>query len=246
MTRHIIGFRAIEEMLKSPPEGAVLLVDAHAGGKRVREISRTARSRGVQVQQTEAAELNRLVRSGEHRGAVLMVKENQGPGYQSLKDFFDAERSAEKSLLLFLDGITDPHNLGAILRSADLFQVDAVIIPGRRSAQVNETVMKVSSGAAKYVPVIGAGNLVQSIKEAQKESYWVYAADLDGSAPWEVPLKGRTGLVLGAEGKGVSRLVREVCDRLISIPCAGHIDSLNVSVAAGILLYEVSRQNAAG
>jgi 23S rRNA (guanosine2251-2'-O)-methyltransferase len=143
--------------------------------------------------------------------------------------------------VLILDGITDPHNLGAILRSCDQFAVDMVIIPERRSVQANETVIKISSGAAQYVPLAPVININREIDLLKDNGFWVYGADMNGDSSYETKYANRTVIIMGNEGSGISRLSREKCDFISSIPMTGHIDSLNVSVAAGILLYEVRR-----
>ena len=142
-----------------------------------------------------------------------------------------------------LDGITDPHNLGAILRSADQFGVDLVIIPERRSVQANETVQKVSSGAAQYVKMSVVTNLSREIAYLKENGFWVYGADMSGNSSYEEKFSKRSVIVMGSEGDGISQLVRKNCDYITSIPMQGHIDSLNVSVATGILLYEYRRTN---
>ena len=238
MEQPVIGFHAIETYLSSPAQIQRILLSRKAGS-RAAELADRAKSLGVQVHRVDPVQLDRY---GDHRGIVLIASGSAGTTYQTLGECLEALKDVPDAMVLLLDGITDPQNLGAVLRSADQFRSDAVILPGRRSAQVNETVMKVSSGAAKYVPVITAGNLVQAIKTLQKEGFWVYAADLGGTPASKTNLTGRVAIVLGAEGKGVSRLVGEASDFTITIPSRGHIDSLNVSVAAGILLYEVRRQ----
>ncbi len=152
------------------------------------------------------------------------------------------EIKKEHSLVLVLDGITDPHNLGAILRSADLMDVAAVILPRRRSAEVNDTVRTVSAGASHHVEVFTVPNLSRILEQLKGEGYWIYGADMEGRCAHSVRLGGKTVLVLGSEGKGVSSELRKHCDEVLTIPSGGHIDSFNVSVAAGILMYEIRRQ----
>lgn len=153
-----------------------------------------------------------------------------------------APASQTVSLLLLLDHITDPHNYGAILRSADQFQVDGVIVPDRRAAAITPVVQQSSAGAASHVRIAVVGNLAAAIERVQEADYWVYGAEMSGRRADAMDLTGRTALVLGAEGAGLSRLARERSDALVRIPAAGRADSFNVSVAAGILLYEVRRQ----
>jgi 23S rRNA (guanosine2251-2'-O)-methyltransferase len=144
--------------------------------------------------------------------------------------------------VVVLDGITDVHNLGAILRSCDQFSVDLVVIPQRRRAQQSSAVHRVSSGASQHVPLVSVSNIVREIELLQKNGYWAYGADMEGENLHTTRFSDKTVLILGSEGEGLSQLVRKRCDYIVSIPTTGHIDSLNVSVAAGILLYEFRRQ----
>lgn len=153
-----------------------------------------------------------------------------------------ADASDRSGLILVLDRITDPHNLGAILRSADQFGVDCVILPRRRSAETNETVARTSAGASNYVRTIRVPALVRTLASLKAAGYWVYGADVNGEDVSTVSFPPKSVLVMGSEGQGLSDLVRRCCDALVRIPIAGHVDSLNVSVATGILLYEIQRQ----
>ena len=173
---------------------------------------------------------------GPRRGASRLQE-------TSVSEFCAKLREGQGALVIILDGITDPHNLGAILRSADQFSADLVLIPERRSVQANETVVKVSSGAAQYVPLAVVTNLTREIKTLQEHGFWVYGADMAGDGSYDASFSDRTAIVMGSEGSGISSLVRKNCDHIISIPMHGHIDSLNVSVAAGILMYEFRRNH---
>ena len=153
-----------------------------------------------------------------------------------------AEISSPSALILLLDEISDPRNLGAILRSADQFRVELVILPTRRAARETQAVVQTSAGASLYVPVASVPNLAAGLEAAKEAGFWVYGADLGGRRLDSVSFEGRVALVLGSEGAGLRRLVRERCDALVRIPSGGHVDSLNVSVAAGILMYEIRRQ----
>ncbi len=238
----VTGFHAIEQYLSNSPEGTELLVSSRNQGGRIAKLKAAAGEHRIPVRHVSNDELDRLAPGRKHRGAVLTVPEHQASrSFQTLKDFFSYHTQTEELVILFLDGITDPHNLGAVLRSADQFQVDLVVLPDRRSIHLNETVMHVSSGAARHVPVIVVSNLVQAIRDTKEHSFWIYAADMAGEAASRISMTGRIGLILGSEGKGVSRLALEESDFRVSIPTRGHIDSLNVSVAAGILLYEIRR-----
>ncbi|MDA3832056.1 MAG: 23S rRNA (guanosine(2251)-2'-O)-methyltransferase RlmB [Spirochaetales bacterium] len=238
----IIGFHPIEEALKSSGPSSLLYVDRKPT-KRNLLLVQAAEARRVAVKRITAPELDSMSGRGvSHKGALLVyVPSVEQKQIKDVKGYLAALGDTREAVVLFLDGITDPQNLGAILRSADLFQVDLVVVPERRSVHQNSTVMKVSSGAEKYVPLVVVKNLVREMQLLQKEGFWFYGADMGGTPVQGVPMKGRVGLVMGAEGDGLSRLIREKCDRLVSIPVSGHIDSLNVSVAAGILLYEVRR-----
>ena len=153
-----------------------------------------------------------------------------------------AEEKGVDPFLILLDGIEDPHNLGSIIRSAECAGAHGVIIPKNRAVGVTPTVVKVSSGAAEYMPVARVTNLNQTIEDLKKEGLWIAGADMDGESYSKAPLSGPIALVIGAEGAGISRLTREKCDFIVSLPVLGHIDSLNAAVAAGILIYEVRRR----
>jgi 23S rRNA (guanosine2251-2'-O)-methyltransferase len=162
----------------------------------------------------------------------------------SVKDFCKNLHDDDSALILVLDEITDPQNLGAILRSADQFSVSLVVVPDRRSAHANSTVIKVSSGAAHYVPMAQVTNINREIEYLKIQGFWVYGAAMNGQAVYKTTFPNRTVLVMGNEGKGIGQLTQRLCDHMVTIPMTGHIDSLNVSVATGILLYEVRRQQA--
>ena len=198
------------------------------------------------VRRVQRSELDTLAGAAEHRGAGLLLAGEPGearrpPQAASLRERL-AAISSPTALLLLLDEINDPHNLGAILRSADQFGVELVVLPTRRAARETQAVVKSSAGASLYVPVASLPNLASSLESVKQAGFWVYGADLDGRRLDEVRFEGRVALVLGSEGSGLRRLVRERCDALVRIPSGGHVDSLNVSVAAGILMHEIRRQ----
>jgi 23S rRNA (guanosine2251-2'-O)-methyltransferase len=205
----------------------------------------------VPVRRVRQAELDALAGAAEHRGAGLLPAargaETDAPGTArgewaaSLRERL-AALSGPTALILLLDQINDPHNLGAILRTADQFGVELVILPTRRAARETPAVLRSSSGASLYVALCSVANLAGGLDAAKQAGFWVYGADLQGKRLAEVSFAGRVALVMGSEGKGLRRLVRERCDELVRIPTGGHVDSLNVSVAAGILMYEVRRQ----
>jgi 23S rRNA (guanosine2251-2'-O)-methyltransferase len=203
-------------------------------------------SQKVAVKKIAKAEMDKMMPGVDHRGAILDLggarRAVSRVNTSNVKEYLEKLKDGEGGLVLILDGITDPHNLGAILRSCDQFNVDLVIIPERRSVQANETVIKISSGAAQYVPIAPVVNINREIDLLKKNDFWIYAADMNGTSSYETKFAPRSVVIMGSEGKGISRLAREKCDYVVSIPMNGHIDSLNVSVAAGILLYEVRRK----
>ncbi len=242
MGERIYGYHAIEEGLKKAAAGSTLYL-LRGPSDRLSKLEFQAQCTGkVAVKRLSKTELDRMAPGIDHRGAVLDLG---GPrkGASRLKeiatdDFLFSLEEGKNYIVLMLDGITDPHNLGAILRSADQFGVDLVIIPERRSVQANETVVKVSSGAAQYVPLSVVTNLSREIDKFKDNGFWVYAADMNGESSYKEKFAERTLLVMGSEGAGISQIVRKNSDYIVSIPMRGHIDSLNVSVATGILLYQ--------
>ena len=247
MGERIYGYHAIEEGLKKAFAGSTLYL-VRNGGEKLSRLEFAARCTGkVAVKKVSRDELDRMAPGMDHRGAILDLG---GPrkGASRLKEvsveeFLSSLSDDDGALVLVLDGITDPHNLGAILRSADQFGVDLVIIPERRSVQANETVVKVSSGAAQYVTLSVVTNISREIERLKASGFWVYAADMNGSPSYGMNFDRRSVIVMGSEGSGISSLVRKNCDYVVSIPMRGHIDSLNVSVAAGILMYEFRKSH---
>jgi 23S rRNA (guanosine2251-2'-O)-methyltransferase len=219
-------------------------------GPRARELAALALGRKIRVDRVGTHDLDRL--SPDHRGIALAV-EGEGPAGRgadvSLEEFIAAldgpageGKPVKDALVLILDEITDPHNYGAILRSCDQFGVDLVVSRSRRNAKHAAVIAQTSAGAASWVPGAEAVNLPRAVQDLKDAGFWVYGADMDGEALYTKDFRGRVALVLGGEGEGISRLLREKCDTMIAIPSKGKIDSLNVSVAAGVLLYEVVRQ----
>jgi 23S rRNA (guanosine2251-2'-O)-methyltransferase len=236
MAEPVVGFHAIEELLREGSRRGVLYLSG--ASSRHAELERLAREGGYPVRRVPERELEEYVQGArkEHRGAVFLGAGSPRPA-RDLKAFLrDEDRPG--TLVLVLDGITDPHNLGAVLRSAEQFGVDLVLLPARRSARVNPTVEKISAGASNYVTTLTVPNLRRALGALKEAGYWVYGAEPKGAPLWEADLQGKTALVMGSEGKGMSEVVRKECDQLLRIPSEGHIDSLNVSVAAGIFLYE--------
>lgn len=223
----------------------ILIAEQRKAGREVHEIVRLAKERGVEVRWVPREALNREAPNASHQGIIAIVSATQ---YAILDDILKipAQRG-EAALFLILDGVEDPRNLGAILRTAEIAGVHGVIIPERRAAGLTETVAKAAAGALEYVPVVKVVNLVNAIEELKKNGIWTAAAEAGGGdVYWDADFVRPTALVLGGEDKGVRRLVKERCDYLVSLPLMGHINSLNVSVAAGALLYEVIRQRRKG
>src|SRR5208337_1089402 len=239
MADHVYGFHSIEEALRKGAGTGTLLISRQS--TRISLIRQLAERKGVPVSEVEDAELTRLCGSEAHRGVLLAMERPSSSQRSSLKHHLK-DLEAEKSLVLVLDGITDPQNLGAILRSADQFGVQLVVIPSRRSAQENQTVSKVSSGASEYVPLAVVPNIASALDLLKENGFWIFGADAEGKSMGSLDLNGKVCIVLGSEGSGMHRLVREKCDFLVSIPAYGHVDSFNVSVAAGILMFEARRQ----
>ncbi|MDR0312664.1 MAG: 23S rRNA (guanosine(2251)-2'-O)-methyltransferase RlmB [Treponema sp.] len=236
---YLSGFHAIEERIKSGLSCGALLVAKP--GPRAREIVDLAIERKITVSRTGTADLDRL--SGDHRGILLEVDEQQkGTGAVSLEGFIADLGDRKDALAVILDEITDPHNYGAILRSCDQFGADIVITRKRRIAKYADVIAKTSAGASAWVPTAEAPNLPRAVEILKEKGFWIYGADMEGEPCWSKDLRGRTAIILGGEGTGISRILKTHCDALISIPSLGKLDSLNVSVAAGVLFYEVMRQ----
>lgn len=204
------------------------------------EIVRRAREAGAQIRFSEKEQLDRLSETGRHQGVIAQIA---AYAYAEVGDMLArAREKGEAPFLILLDGIEDPHNLGAIIRTANLAGAHGVIIPKSRAVGLTAAVARASAGAISYTPVAKVSNLVQTIRELKKQGLWFFCADMDGEVLFTRDMTGPAGLVIGKEGSGISRLVKEACDVTVSIPMAGDIDSLNASVAAGILAYEVVRQ----
>ena len=228
----------MEELLKAGKIDSCTLLVA-APGPRVKRIIELAGKAGVEVRKVPAPELDRT--APDNRGAALALKEAPKASELDLTDWL-LSRQSGSAFVIILDHIEDPHNLGAILRSADVFGVDLVIMPERRAAKETDTVARASAGAVAYVPVATVSNLARALEALKEHDFWTYAADMGGQSLTKADLPGRVALVLGSEGSGVSRLLKERCDGILSIPQHGHVDSLNVSVAAGVFMYELRRR----
>jgi len=207
----------------------------------MRDLIERAQSSGVPVHAADATRLAALAGGDRHQGVVAIV--DAAPAARTLDEILESPH--EPALLLVLDGITDPHNLGACLRSADAFGVHAVVVPRDRAVGVNATVARAASGAADTVPVVSVTNLARTLSELKRRGVWIVGADLGGEDLSRADLSGPIAWVLGAEGGGLRRLTRESCDRIVTIPMSGTVESLNVSVATGVCLFETHRQRSA-
>lgn len=242
-TRLIHGFHAVTAKLRHDAEGVreVYLV-AGRQDSRARDLAKQAESRGIRVVSVDAERLDALTKGARHQGVAAKVAAQQR--YITLDDVLD--NLAEPALLLVLDGVTDPHNLGACLRVADAAGAHAVVAPKDRACGLNATAIKVASGAADTVPYVVVTNLARSLREIKERGIWTIGAAGEATRDlYAIEQKGATAWVLGAEGEGLRRLTRETCDELARIPMYGAVESLNVSVASGICLFEARRQRSA-
>lgn len=234
----IYGFHAVLARIR---QGAVheIYMDAERRDGRSQELREAAKSAHVPVREYDRSRLDTMIGTDKHQGVVAAVEAK--PLAKHLDDVLDV--LTEEALLLVLDGVQDPHNLGACFRVADAFGAHALIVPKDRAVGLNATVRKVASGAADTVPFFPVTNLARTLRDLKDRGIWLTGAAGDSeSALASVPFTAPTALVLGAEGAGLRRLTREACDRLVRIPMLGTVDSINVSVAAGICLYEARRQ----
>lgn len=239
-TRLIHGFHAVTAKLRHAPDDVreIYVAEGRQDG-RARDLLKLAESAGVRVMPTDAARLDGLAGGGRHQGVVARVA--AAPKHLTVDDILDT--LTEPALLLVLDGVQDPHNLGACLRVADAAGAHAVVAPRDRACGLNATAIKVASGAADTVPYITVTNLARSLREMQEREVWVLGAAGEADKDiYTVEQKGAVAWVLGAEGAGLRRLTRETCDELARIPMLGTVESLNVSVAAGVCLFEARRQ----
>jgi len=236
----IYGINAVTEALKARGRALEWVgVTKERHDLRLQRVVEECRRQGVAVRFLTRTEIERMTHDNGHQGVLAVTSEKR---YNDLDDLLAAKR-AEYSLIVVLDGVEDPHNLGAILRTADAAGVDGVAIPERRAAGVTGTVVKVSAGASEHLPIAKVTNISRTLEELKSKNLWTVGLDERGTQSYEtLDYKMDCALVLGAEGKGVHDLVRKHCDFLVSIPMLGKVPSLNVSVAGGIVLYEIVRQ----
>jgi 23S rRNA (guanosine2251-2'-O)-methyltransferase len=242
-TRIIYGFHAVVSRLRRDADAVKeIFLDSERRDRRVQDLLRLTQSHGSRVMLVDVKRLDGLTGNARHQGVAARVEMTRLPTH--IDDVL--ESLSEPALLLILDGVTDPHNLGACLRVADAMGVHAVVAPKDRAAGINATVAKVASGAAEAVPYIAVTNLARAMRELKERGIWLYGADATGERElYATKLGGALAWVLGAEGEGLRRLTRETCDELVRIPMFGTVESLNVSVSAGICLAETRRQRGA-
>lgn len=234
----IAGRNPVLEALRSEAKIDMLYVSQTQGG--LQEVIALAKEKAIPVKVVTEAKLNQLTDGAAHQGVAA---EGACAAYVTLEDLLRrAEEKGEPPLLVLCDGIQDPHNLGAIIRTAEAAGAHGVVIPKRRSASLTLTVGKTSAGAASWLPVARVPNLTAAIEMLKKHGVWVYGTDAAGSLYTETDFTGGTAFVIGSEGAGISRLVGESCDAMLRLPMRGEVNSLNASVAAGIFLYEAVRQ----
>lgn len=240
MSDKVIGRNPVLEAIKSGrPIDKIIVKKGHLEGSIV-PIIKKAREAGIVVQEVEHRRLDMVAEGENHQGIIAYVSPY---GYSSVGDILDsAKAKGEPPFIIICDKITDPHNLGAILRTANCVGAHGMIIPKHGSAGLSSVAAKTAAGAAEYTPVAKVTNLASTIDSLKKEGLWIAAADMDGGSMYGTDLTGPLAIVIGSEGSGISRLVKEKCDLIVSIPMNGQINSLNASVAAGVLMYEALRQ----
>lgn len=237
----VIGRNAVSEAIRAGREIDTLMVAAGERGGSVGKIIAQCREKGVVVKEVDRRKLDKICCGGNHQGVAAFIAAYE---YSTIDDIFNLAKSRdEEPFIIVCDEIEDPHNLGAIIRTAEAAGAHGVIIPKRRSASLSFAVSKTAAGALEYVPVARVSNLPGTIDELKKRGVWFYGADMDGE-PWNTVSFGKSAvaLVIGSEGAGIGRLVKSKCDVIVSLPMRGKINSLNASVAAGILMYEVAKQ----
>lgn len=234
----LIGRNAVTEALKSDREIDTLILMKNNNNPALSRLASMAKEKGAVVKEVDSKKLDFMCGGANHQGVAAYVAAHE---YASVEDIFAyAEEKGEAPFIVVCDEIEDPHNLGAIIRTAECAGVHGVIIPKRRSASLNFTVGKTSAGALEYMRVARVSNLASTIDVLKEKGCWVYGADMDGTDYKKTDFSGAVVLVIGSEGKGIGKLIRQKCDAIVSLPMKGNINSLNASVAAGILMYEVS------
>jgi 23S rRNA (guanosine2251-2'-O)-methyltransferase len=242
----VCGLHAVTAVLKRKPESIdSLWISADRSDRRVETLTHLARSAGIAYHKVSRAELDRLTAGLNHQGAVAQLHPSPVRGERELAPFLS--RMTDKPLLLVLDGVQDPHNFGACLRAAEAAGAHAVIVSRDKAAPLSAVARRAASGAAEVVPLFQVPNLARALRELSDAGLWLIGTSLEADTSlFDTDLRGPAGLILGGEGKGLRRLTQEHCDALVRIPMAGSVESLNVSVAAGICLFEAVRQRRSG
>ena len=236
----IEGRNAIIEAFRAGRSVDKLFIQEHTKEGSMNTLLREAKKTNTLIKYVPKERLDQISETGHHQGAVAFVA---AYNYAEIDDMFGlAQERGESPFIIILDEIEDPHNLGAIIRTANLSGAHGVIVPKNRACGLTATVVKASAGAINYTPIAKVTNISQTIESLKEKGMWFVCADMDGETMYDIDLTGSIGLVVGNEGKGVSRLVKEKCDFIASIPMKGDIDSLNASVATGVLAYEIVRQ----
>lgn len=234
----IVGRNPVTEALRSGREIDKLMVSSEEGS--MKKILALAKERRIPVMKVEKSAIDRIAEGKAHQGVAAYVS---AYAYAELDDIFRiAEERGEDPFVIILDNLEDPHNLGAIMRTAECAGAHGIIIPKRRACGLTEVVAKASAGAIEYMPCVKVTNIAQAIEELKERGIWVAACDMGGQEYYKADLKGKLAVVIGSEGSGISRLVKEKCDFVVSMPMVGRITSLNASNAAAVIIYEVRKQ----
>lgn len=234
----LIGRNAVTEALKSGRDIDSLYLAKGNNNPALLRLASMAKERGAVVKETDPKKLDYMCSGGNHQGIAAYVAVHE---YSTVDDILQLARDREEApFIVICDEIEDPHNLGAIIRTAECAGVHGVIIPKRRSASLSYAVGKTSAGAVEYMKIARVSNLAATIDELKQKGVWIYAADMDGEDYKTADVSGAAALVIGSEGKGIGKLIKSKCDAVLSLPVKGRINSLNASVAAGILMYEIS------
>ena len=235
------GRNAVRELLSSGKDINKIFVSKGEKHGSILEIIAKAKERKVIINEIEKSKLDKMAQSDNHQGVIAIVPPYEYSDVEEILEY--AKSKNEDPFIIILDEIEDPHNLGSIIRTAECCGVHGIIIPKRRAASVNSTVLRTSVGAAEHVKIARVNNIVETIKELKENDVWIYGTDMNGTVEYtKQDYKGGVGLVIGNEGSGMGRLVKENCDILVSIPMIGKINSLNASVSAGIVMYEIFNQ----
>ncbi|MGI5920548.1 MAG: 23S rRNA (guanosine(2251)-2'-O)-methyltransferase RlmB [Syntrophomonadaceae bacterium] len=241
MKEKLAGVNSIMEALKGRRKVQKIFIQEGRSGRRIEELVRLAAKKGIYIQYVEKQRLDQMYTISNHQGIIAQVESYE---YSSLEEVLEyAALKKEPPLLLLLDGIEDPQNLGSVIRTAECAGVHGIVIPRHNSAEITAAVARASAGAVEHMHMVQETNLVSVIKRLKKEGLWVVGADMEGEADYfAVSIPNPTAIVVGGEGQGIRRLVKENCDLLVKIPMAGMVNSLNASIAAALVIYEVIRQ----